>query len=308
MERIADASKDAILRDPRSAACSQGRSLSGKHRGSMLCSRACYFWRWPNVQASAFALDAGESFSGGRLLEALGRNSYRPEISRMKGGLAFMAGRFFCFADFDWLNCPARVFRHPNNLEGSAMPDQILLDIIDNHLPYEIDMLRGLFRQFDNANRDLSEPEQKIKYFAQIESFCVHARSLLFFFSNKKSGPKDCDDSIASDFTIDDSYKPSFDPYDGYLDVIRRKLNKQIFHLTKDRKIAPNEKFYLSKDAACVLRTIEDAITSFSACLKDEFKHFNRKSKTVPGYSIPALGNASTTGTIYSTSLSIPPK
>ena len=62
------------------------------------------------------------------------------------------------------------------------MTDQILLGIIDEHLPYEIDMLRGLFRQFDNANRDLSEPEQKIKYFAQIESFCVHARSLLFFF------------------------------------------------------------------------------------------------------------------------------
>jgi hypothetical protein len=177
------------------------------------------------------------------------------------------------------------------------MTDQILLGIIDEHLPYEIDMLRGLFRQLF-GEVEPSEPDQRIQHFAQIESFCIHARSLLFFFSNKKIRSKDCDDAIASEFTTE-GYTPSRDPHKGCLNVILIKLNKQIFHLTKNRKIVPDEKFNLNKDGTFVLQTIEPAIVRFTKNLKVEFEHF--KCCSIPVDLIPSLGKANTTGSIYKT-------
>lgn len=62
------------------------------------------------------------------------------------------------------------------------MADPILLDIIDEHLPYELGMFRGLYLQFGQVNPAMSPGHQQIQYYAQINSFCVHARSLLDFF------------------------------------------------------------------------------------------------------------------------------
>jgi hypothetical protein len=181
------------------------------------------------------------------------------------------------------------------------MPDQILLDIINEHLPYEIDMLRGLFRQFGKVNRELSELDQKIQYYAQINSFCVHARALLDFFSNKGGDPTD---ATARDFTT--AYTSPFDPAKEPLKSLRTKLNKQVFHLTKNRTIVLANKFDPGVDGAVVLQTIEPAIAHFIACLNHDFKHFKCGSTPIAFISTP--GKASATGTIYSTNLSIPPE
>ena len=174
--------------------------------------------------------------------------------------------------------------------------DQILLGIIDEHLPYEIDMLRGLFRQLF-GKVEPSAPDQRIQHFAQIESFCIHARSLLDFFSNRKSPSKDKDDAIASDFAT--GYTSPFVPETKSLKSLRCKLNKQIFHLTKNRKTVPDEKFNLNKDGTFVLQTIEPAIVRFTKNLKVEFEHF--KCCSIPVDLIPALGKGNTTGSIYKT-------
>src|SRR5579872_4487128 len=103
------------------------------------------------------------------------------------------------------------------------MPDEILKEIFADHLPYEIDMLRFTFNKL--AQGGLAKEENN----TYLEAFAVHARSLMDFFQNRQSK---ADDVVAGDFTstfvpkINDKVKP--------LSGIRTKLNKQVFHLTKD--------------------------------------------------------------------------
>jgi hypothetical protein len=80
------------------------------------------------------------------------------------------------------------------------MPDQILMDIIEEHLPYEIDMLRHTYRQLSVVSKvDPAHEtnEQRANRCALIESFCVHARSLIDFFADDKKGT----DAVACEFT-----------------------------------------------------------------------------------------------------------
>lgn len=75
------------------------------------------------------------------------------------------------------------------------MPDAILMDIIEKHLPYEIDMLRRTHTQLSKIDE---ADEQRAIRNALIESFCIHARSLLHFFANNKMR---ITDAIAKEFT-----------------------------------------------------------------------------------------------------------
>jgi hypothetical protein len=178
------------------------------------------------------------------------------------------------------------------------MPDQILLDIIEEHLPYEVDMLRGLYSQFGKVNPSLDEFNQKVQYYAQINSFCVHARALLDFFADIR---KDKTDAIASNFTS--GYKPTFDQTIEPLKSLRTKLNKQIFHLTNDRTIVAAQKFQPSTDAQEVMKVIEPAIGHFAACLTPDFKHF--KCFTSPVDFIKAPPPASATNAFASESFTV---
>jgi hypothetical protein len=85
-------------------------------------------------------------------------------------------------------------------LGGKIVPDKILVEIIDEHLPYEIDMLRLTYRELEaTVVRGPNESRhQNACRFALIESFCVHARSLIDFFADSSTNPND---AIASNFT-----------------------------------------------------------------------------------------------------------
>src|SRR5438132_1153956 len=112
------------------------------------------------------------------------------------------------------------------------MPDQmILVEINSEHLPYEIDMLRETYRRWMTITGPLT-PDQAFACNSLIETFCVHARALLDFFSDRRTGPTD---AIASDFT--DGYVATFDLTKEPVKSLRTKLNKQLFHLTKNRTI-----------------------------------------------------------------------
>jgi hypothetical protein len=106
-------------------------------------------------------------------------------------------------------------------------------------------MVRTTFRALARLPKSESETvEQWAVRCALIESFCVHARSLIDFLSN---GGVEKDDVRAEDFTT--GFAPlviSKDP----INSIRTKLNKQIFHLPKLRGTADIDKFSLATDGA----------------------------------------------------------
>jgi hypothetical protein len=143
----------------------------------------------------------------------------------------------------------------PYNVKGVQMPDQILVDIFTEHLPYEIDMLRNTYQSL----RGSPLPTGFLKD-ALIESFCVHARSLLDFF--KGMGGK-LDDSNAAEFTK--GFVTAIDEMTEPLKSIRPKLNKQIFHLTKTRTTKNADKFDPDYDATKVLAILESEIAQFTA-------------------------------------------
>jgi hypothetical protein len=160
------------------------------------------------------------------------------------------------------------------------MPDAILMDIIKDHLPYEIDMLRHTYTQLSVVSKvklECENDEQKATRFALTESFCVHARSLIDFFANANT-KRDGTDAIASEFT--DGFTPI--RLDESVKTIRdKKLNKQIFHLTKNRTIIDSNKFDAGRDGMDVLKIIEPAIERFTNCLLPGFRsHF--KCTTTP--------------------------
>jgi hypothetical protein len=158
------------------------------------------------------------------------------------------------------------------------MPDQILVAIINEYLPYEIDMLRSTYRQLDlaaNHPPHSETAEQKMLRNALVESFCVHARSLIDFFANRRRAATD---AIASDFT--DGFTASIDPSKQPIRTLRTNLNKQLFHLTRDRALALTEKFDVGSDGRRILQEIEPAIERFTGCLTADFRSF--KCSTPP--------------------------
>jgi hypothetical protein len=169
--------------------------------------------------------------------------------------------------------------------------EQILIDTIKRHLPYEIDMVRSTFRALARLPKSESETaEQWVVRCALIESFCVHARSLIDFLSN--SGAEK-DDVRAKDFTTE--FAPLVTSKDPINDI-RTKLNKQIFHLTKLRETADVDKFSLATDGAQLVPIIEQKIKDFSAALKSEFREL--QCKTEPLELVPDISAASSTTSI----------
>ena len=95
--------------------------------------------------------------------------------------------------------------------------DPKLLEILQDHLPYEIDMLLGTFRKLE-----LGVVDDMVRN-ALIESFCIHARSLIDFLNNQRG-------VRASSFT-----NRSYVPFrDGKIRAsVITKLNTQVAHLTE---------------------------------------------------------------------------
>ena len=173
------------------------------------------------------------------------------------------------------------------------MPDKILAEIVGEHLPYEIDMLRLTYQELEaRAKKPAPESQQeRACHDALIEAFCVHARSLLHFFADKKRKGRTDDDAIASDFTI--GFVTGLQLDEQPLEAILTRLNKQIFHLTTERTVAEAGKFNVGTDGLTLLKLIEPEIEKFTTNLRPEFQSF--KCKTSPIYLIASLPFSSTT-------------
>jgi hypothetical protein len=113
-------------------------------------------------------------------------------------------------------------------------------DIIAEHLPYEIDMLRYAYQR-------LPDLQKKAEINVFIECFCVHARNLLDFFWDGR--PEQKNYAVARQFTSG-SYSP-FSGKNPKADGLYGKLNDQIVHVTYGRiditeqKIGDEERAYL---------------------------------------------------------------
>jgi hypothetical protein len=180
------------------------------------------------------------------------------------------------------------------------MPDQILVDIIKEHLPYEIDMLRYTYLWLVEMDPASEPNERKACRHALIESFCVHARSLMDFFSDYGSHATD---ALASEFTFS-SFSPIIDQTEEPLKTLKIKFNKQIFHLTQNRTTVEANKMEAITDGKQFLQLIEPAIVHFENNLKTEFRGlFQCNTKPINVSTVPAVPFASLTGTFQSVSL-----
>jgi hypothetical protein len=180
------------------------------------------------------------------------------------------------------------------SLGDSHVVDQILVEIIDKHLPYEIDMLRSTYRQLESADNSASAaetPEQKAFRNAPIESFCVHARSLINFFANHRNVPTD---AIAGDFT--DGFTASIDPSKQPIRTLITKLNKHLSHLTRNRTLVATGKFDGGVDGRRILQEIEPAIERFTACLTVDFRSFKCSTEPVKFADFIDVPHATSTG------------
>jgi hypothetical protein len=132
-------------------------------------------------------------------------------------------------------------------------------DIIKEHLPYEMAMLRATFKYLQLDHGEVIDN-------ALINSFCVHARNLIDFFAGTKEAQ---DRSIAKTFT-DPAYNP-FKGHDVRREPIYGKLNKQITHLAYGRATADSEKIG-PKDWEALLRLINEEADNFVSHLKPVYK------------------------------------
>jgi hypothetical protein len=174
------------------------------------------------------------------------------------------------------------------------VPDQILTDIFNEHLPYEIDMLRETYRLLTPTT-----PATDVYKNALIEAFCVHARSLLDFFMYRKRET----DVVASNFAT--GFIPQLNDVIEPLKTLKLKLNKQIFHLTKSRKIVEADKFDVASDGIEVVKLLEGEIARFAAaCVGTQFGQLTRNTQPISvTYTIPAMQRS-----IQTTSITPMPK
>lgn len=117
------------------------------------------------------------------------------------------------------------------------MPDAILKEIRNEHLPYEINMLRGTFNKLREIDKAGGVPnnapvEQQVVRNALIEAFCMHARSLIDFFSRPREG-------LAKDDTVVTEFAPNFKTtLDVTIDPLKtlRAENKTKKYFTSPKK------------------------------------------------------------------------
>ena len=117
---------------------------------------------------------------------------------------------------------------------GNVMPtrssytDQQLLDYSEEHLLYELKMIRWLVEHLPT--------EKNFSLSASLESFAIHLRGLIDFFYAPPDMAR-ADDLIASDFfDSPNSWKPGAIPKS--LTDARERTNKEIGHITYKRKDA----------------------------------------------------------------------
>lgn len=107
------------------------------------------------------------------------------------------------------------------------------LQAVSAHLLYEIEMLADLVEAMGRVDIGSEAPDQEWAVRnALLESFTIHARSLVGFFYPRHP---QLDDAIADDFFDDDTWSRRGVPENPSWSRVRRRVGKEIAHLTYQR-------------------------------------------------------------------------
>ena len=128
---------------------------------------------------------------------------------------------------------------HQEPTGAAAVIDQQRRDYLNEHLPYEMKMLRYTYGQMQHRQHYLS-------WNAHYESFAVHARNLVNLLTNGDTG-----NFKASDFV------PGYRARIGDAQGSMGKLRTQVFHLGKKRPRTVIDKFNTEPGAKEVVEWIE---------------------------------------------------
>jgi hypothetical protein len=137
------------------------------------------------------------------------------------------------------------------------------INIVRQHLPYEIDMLEYTFRELALPSRDQG------KVNVLIECFCLHARNLIDFFW--KDEPLSGSMACATHFTSPE-YANRRGP-DLRKSPLYGKLSTQIVHLSYKRTIDTAEKIG-PEDRQRLKALIEAEIKAFPTFMREPYKKY----------------------------------
>jgi hypothetical protein len=146
-----------------------------------------------------------------------------------------------------------------------SVTEQQRADFWEEHLPYEINMLRASIKAVTSSRPFVSD-DGKIRWaIKNATAFCIHARNLIEFFGLKKR----CDFDPRW-FTLD-SYRVEEKNFVG--ETLVTKLSTQIVHLTKKRARGKRpEKLTPPTDHLEIYRGLEAAIQRFEGQLRREYQ------------------------------------
>jgi hypothetical protein len=136
-----------------------------------------------------------------------------------------------------------------------------LMEAFEHHLVYEINMFRHAY----NFLRVPAWSQEMAN--ALIESFCVHARNLIDFFSEYSETPGQSRDYIGARHFCKDFQSWT---KGGPTDDVKNRLNRQISHLTYDREAATNRKIGPDERNELV-ELIEREIEIFASHLREPY-------------------------------------
>ena len=178
-----------------------------------------------------------------------------------------------------------------------------LQEVINHHVPYEVRMMRQTYAMLANGSPHLWFSQPVIN--ALIESFCLHARSLIEFFSCEKPM---ADNTAAAKHFAKEGYQPCSD-YGPSRDLMG-KLNGQIAHPSYTRTSA-NDKKVSAQDRATLMKFVENELVRFSSDMKETYKqHWPIDMRPTPSGEksvayVQALGPAGATNQITTTTTTL---
>jgi hypothetical protein len=146
--------------------------------------------------------------------------------------------------------------------------DDRLREFAEEHLDYEVAMIAGLVEHFRKIGAAIAasghgEPDvpDLVTRNAHVESFAIHARTLLEFFYRKEPDPRFPDDAFAGDFFDDpDEWKRLRPPKTALLSDAWTRVGTDLAHLSYARLDRGDKSWFIDLwyDLATVVRAFAE--------------------------------------------------
>lgn len=155
--------------------------------------------------------------------------------------------------------------------QADPAADGLAKKMLNHFIPYEIGMMRALHKRLSAGS------PSRLQRNAEIESFHIHARNLMEFFTNDKQCAIDPRTFTEETYRVQANFIPK---------QLENKISQQIVHLTHER--TDTEKDKLSDDERDkTVEFIEKQITRFDQALKPAWRQFWRDGLTTMNFEGP---------------------